>query len=106
MSLGDLAAIKLARFQLLKRPEVVDIHGAVDFGCMELRAALPEQRRLFRFTLDQHIELPAYPRGLGLLADSLLDLHQLALALLDDALGHFFVERKGLRAVFVGVTED
>ena len=73
---------------------------------MELGAALPQERSLFAFAFGEHHQLAAHPLLLGALADRLLQLHQVALAGFDGALGDFGVERECARAFFVGVVED
>ncbi len=88
--------------------EVVDEDFAVDLGGVECGAALPEEFGLFGFAFDQEVDLAAYPFGFGFGADFLLELHQLAAARLDGAVGdlEFVGEFEGLGALFVGVGED
>ena len=61
--LGDLAAIKAPRVQLIEGPEIVDIDLAVNLRRVELRPALPQQRCLLRFAFHQHIQLAPRPGG-------------------------------------------
>ena len=108
MGLGDLGAVEGAGDELFVGAEVVDEDLAVDLGGVLDGAALPEELGLFGFAFDEEVDLAADPLGLGLRADLLLELHQLAAAGLDGALGDFElgVELEGFGALFVGVGED
>ena len=56
MGFGDSGAVEAAGFQGGQVAEVVDIELAVDLRGVELRAALPEQRRLFAFAFGKYDE--------------------------------------------------
>jgi hypothetical protein len=85
--------------------EVVDEDFAVDLGGVEQGAALPEEVGLFASpSTRRSISRPTQRLGFG--ADLLLELHQLAAAGFDGALGDFGVEFEGGCAFFVGVGED
>ena len=88
--------------------EVVDEDFAVDLGGVEGGTALPEKFGLFGFAFDEEVDLAAYPGSFGFGADLLLELHQLAAAGLNGAVGDlcFVGQIKGLGALFVGVGED
>ena len=93
VGLGDLRAVEAPLLQRGQLSEVVDVDFAIDLWRVELRPALPEQRRLFAFSFGQYEQFPAYPLLLGALADPLLELHQFAFAGFDGALGELCIER-------------
>ena len=88
--------------------EVVDEDFAVDLGGVEEGAALPEEFGFFALAFDEEVDFAADPFGFLAGADFLLELHQLAAAGFDGALGDFECggEVEGLGAFFVGVAED
>ena len=108
VGLGDFGAVEGAGDEGFVGAEVVDEDFAVDLGGVERGAALPEEFGFFGLAFDEEVDLAAYPVGFGFGADLLLELHQLAAAGFDGALGDFeFVgESKACCAFFVGVGED
>src|SRR5271155_4171393 len=108
VGVGDFGAVEGAGDEGFVGAEVVDEDFAVDLGGVERGAALPEKVGLFGFAFDEQVDLAAYPFGFGLGADFLLQLHQLATAGLDGAVGdlEFVGQLEGLGALFVGVGED
>src|SRR5579871_352424 len=89
VGLGDFGSVEGSWDQGFVGAEVVDEDFAVDLGGVEGGAALPEEFGLFGFALDEEVDLAAYPGGFGFGADLLLELHQLAAAGLDGAVGDF-----------------
>src|SRR5271154_1726173 len=87
VGLGDEGSVEGAGDEGFVGAEVVDEDFAVDLGGVEWGAALPEEWSLFGFAFDEEVDLAAYPGGFGFGADLLLELHQLAAARLDGAVG-------------------
>src|SRR6266550_9161201 len=105
VGVGDFGAVEGAGDEGFVGAEVVDEDLAVDLGGVECGASLPEEWSLFGFAFDEEVDLAAYPGGFGFRADLLLQLHQLAAAGLDGAVGdfEFVVEIECGCAFFVGV---
>ncbi len=88
------------------RAEVVDEDFAVDLGCVEGGAALPEQFGFFRLAFDQQVDLAADP---GFLLASALICFWIRISLRRRSIsrgGTFCREVEGFGALFVGVAED
>ena len=87
MGLGDVGSVEGAGDEGFVGAEVVDEDLAVDLGGVEGSAALPEEFGFFGLAFDEEVDLAAYPGGFGFGADLLLELHELAAAGFDGALG-------------------
>src|SRR5689334_20688278 len=86
--------------------EVIYENFAVDLWRMHRRPAFPQQLRLLRRPLQYYVELFADERLAALLADLLLNLHQLAPSALDLARRDLLIEVERLCALLVRVAED